>query len=143
MKPWFRGDEDPAEVFGDLDEIAWYEGQAQSAAHKLFKHIHSLEELNDEDFFVVNPVPKVTAGGDSTLKSSLKRVLASGQDQYSDRQYIVDSGVSFHLVAADSLTPKEKGTLVKVTAIPITTANGEIVVDTMVKVHVRKFVIYV
>ena len=77
-------------------------------------------------------------------KSSLERVLASYPEEPGDRRYIVDSGASFHLVASDSLTHKEKVTRKKTAApIPIITANGEIEVDAMVRVYVKELVIFV
>ena len=71
-KAWFRGDEGPIENFGDLGELTWYDERAQSTAYKLLKEIHSLQDLADDDFFVVNPSPKASAGGNPSLKSLLK-----------------------------------------------------------------------
>ena len=42
------------------------------------------------------------------------------------REFIVDSGASFHMVSKESLSKKEKKTIKETTPIPINTANGVI-----------------
>ena len=56
----------------------------------------------------------------------------------SGRNYIVDSGASFHLVSRDELTDQESSTIVSLgEAIPIQTANGEVELKEKCQIYVR------
>ena len=62
----------------------------------------------------------------------------------SNRGYIVDSGASFHLLTESSLTKKERATIREIAvAIPITTANGEVIVTHQCPVFVQELGIFV
>ena len=60
-----------------------------------------------------------------------------------EREYIVDSGASFHIVPKASLTPKERNTSKKGESIAVTTANGEVHINTQVRVYVHELCIFV
>ena len=56
----------------------------------------------------------------------------------SGRNYIVDSGASFHLVSRDELTDQEKSTIIALDEpIPIQTANGEVELNEKCQIFVR------
>ena len=136
---------------GDFPEPVLIEGEEtnrRNAARVIYCDLHEIneEDLLDEDFFVdtasfelLPNISDVAAGRapklptseknqpkKSNFKKTLKRVLASFSLK-SNRGYIVDSGVSFHLIAENSLTNKKRATIREIdVAIPITTANGEV-----------------
>ena len=117
---------------------------SHNKAYKLYREAHSIKgQLTDEEFFVEN------AGGDpqptiaSTFESKYGE-LPEGLDAFAGRNYIIDSGASFHLVASGTLSREEKATMKYVgRPIPITTANGEVKVHAQVRVYVKELEIYV
>ena len=100
----------------------------------MYREAHSIKgELTDEEFFVQN------AGGDPQ-----PTIASTCLDIFAGRNYIIDSGASFHLVASGTLSKEEKATMKYVgKPIPITTANGEVKVHAQVRVYVKELGIYV
>ena len=64
-------------------------------------------------------------------------------DEIPSREYIVDSGASFHLVNITDLTRQEMKTKRKIRPIHLQTANGIVTVDHKVRVFVHTLGIYV
>ena len=54
------------------------------------------------------------------------------------REYLVDSGASFHLVSKETLTDQERSTIFQLRhPIPCQTANGEVLITEKVRVYIR------
>jgi hypothetical protein len=132
-EPCFRGDEAHQDELTDTEVIDFDEQWARSEAYRLHKEVHKIKELSDEEFFVTG-----STGGDS------QRTIMSFSESDTYRNYIVDSGASFHLVSLDSLNAKEQATMKSDgKPIPITTANGEIKIQKQVRVYVKELDIFV
>ena len=67
----------------------------------------------------------------------------SSFDDIPAREYIVDSGASFHLVNRDDLTSQELKTKRRIKPIRLSTANGIVVVNHKVRIFVHTLGIYV
>ena len=76
------------------------------------------------------------------VKISKKVILSPSS--LNARRYIVDSGASFHLVDSRTLSKQERSTIYKNSdPISIQTANGDVIVDSKVKIFVRELGLHV
>ncbi len=82
---------------------------------------------------------KAEAKTPDKLRSALKgKRKINYLESKSGRNYIVDSGASFHLVSKDELTEQESSTIIAIDEpIPIQTANGEVQLHEKCQIFVR------
>jgi len=159
-----RTDEHGKVVMYDPNEVDSSESNARLRALKLREIVLPEEEVNEETFYVKGSSGKsVIAPKDypkaATLKVSdeaegnlepkqepekpSKKVVLS-PSSLNARRYIVDSGASFHLVDSRTLSKQERSTIYKISdPISIQTANGDVIVDSKVKIFVRELGLHV
>ena len=126
-----------------------YESCYRDEAYKLHRELHPEGPLSNEAFFSSKGSTLLLASGDpspSEAMISTPRILKptrftarAGKRmlQGLTRQYIVDSGASFHLVSEELLTPKEQASKVELAEpVEVQTANGDVVISHKCRVYV-------
>ena len=110
-----------------LEETEWQERCAREAAWKLAKSVFNLKEKNKATFF--SP-PENRCLPASTLKPE-------------EREFVVDSGASMHMIRKKDLSNAEMDTLTKSCSLAIViTANGEVQTHEEATVYVNELDIF-
>ena len=106
------------------EETAWQERCAREAAWKLAKHIQQLKEKDKTAFF--SPSKNRCLPAPSTRKPE-------------EREFVVDSGASMHMISKKDLSDAEMDTLTKSCSPTIViTANGEVQTHEEAIVYVKE-----
>ena len=109
------------------EEIEWQEQGAREAAWKLAKNVFKLKEHEKAAFF---SSPENRCLHVSTLKPE-------------EREFVVDSGASMHMISKNDLSDVEMDTLTKSCSPTIViTANGEVQTHEEATVYVKEFDIF-
>ena len=108
------------------EETEWQEQGAREAAWKLAKNVFKLKEHEKAAFFS-SPENRCH------LASSLKP---------EEREFVVDSGASMHMISKKDLSKAEMDTLTKSCSPTIVTANGEVQTHEEAIVYVKEFYIF-
>ena len=109
------------------EETEWQEQGAREASWKLAKSVFKLEEKNKATFFSPSENRCLPA---STLKSE-------------EREFVVDSGASMHMISKKNLNDAEMDTLTKSCSPTIViTANGEVQTHEEATVYVKELDIF-
>ena len=110
------------------EETEWQERCAREAAWKLAKSVLKLKEKNKAAFF--SPSENRCLPAPSTLKPE-------------EREFVVDSGASMHMVSKNDLNDAEMDTLTKSCSPTIViTANGEVQTHEEATVYVKELDIF-
>ena len=110
-----------------LEETEWQEQGAREAAWKLAKNVLKLKEHERATFFSPSEIWCLPA---STLKTE-------------EREFVVDSGASMHMISKKDLSDAEMDTLTKTCSPTIViTANGEVQTHEEAIVYVKELVIF-
>ena len=106
------------------EETEWEEQGAREAAWKLAKNVFKLKEHERATFFFSSPENRCLPA--STLKPE-------------DREFVVDSGASMHMISKKDLSNAEMDTLTKSCSPTIViTANGEVQTHEEATVYVKE-----
>jgi hypothetical protein len=117
------------------EENRYYESWNRDQAYRLHKEIAGKNMVSEEEFFVSKGTTLLGGGG--ILKTTKFAAKANKNTRISTREFIVDSGASFHLVSEDSLTPEEEATKVELDhPIEVQTANGDVNITHKCRVYV-------
>ena len=109
------------------EETEWQEQGAQEAAWKLAKSVLKLKEKNKATFF--SPYEK--------------RCLLASNLKLEEREFVVDSGVSMHMISKKDLNSAEMDTLTKsCSPTTVITANGEVQTHEEATVYVKELDIF-
>ena len=109
------------------EETEWQEQGAREAAWKLAKSVLNSKEKNKATFFSPTENRRLPA---STLKPE-------------EREFVVDSGASMHMISKKDLNDAEMGTLTKSCSPTIViTANGEVLTHEEATVYVKELDIF-
>ena len=109
------------------EEIEWQEQGAREAAWKLAKSLLKLKEENRATFFSPSEKRCVPA---STLKPE-------------EREFVVDSGASMHMISKQDLNSAEMDTLTKsCSPVIVITANGEVQTHAEATVYLKELDIF-
>ena len=110
------------------EETEWQEGCAREAAWRLAKSIQKLKEKNKAAFF--SPSENWCLPAPSNLKPE-------------EREFVVDSGPSMHMISKKDLKSAEMDTLTTSNSpTTVTTANGEVQTHEEATVNVRELDIF-
>ena len=110
-----------------LEETEWQEQGARQAAWKLAKSVLNLKEHERATFF----------------SPSEKRCLPASSLKPEEREFVVDSGASMHMVSKKDLSDAEMNTLTKSCSPTIViTANGEVQTHEEATVYVKELDIF-
>ena len=105
------------------EETEWQEQGAREAARKLAKNVLKLKEQERATFF----------------SPSEKRCLPASTHKLEEREFVVDSGASMHMVSKRDLSDADMDTLTKSCSPTIViTANGEVQTHEDATVHVKE-----
>ena len=105
------------------EEIEWQERCASEAAWKLAKSVLNLKEQERATFF----------------SPSEKRCLPASNLEPEEREFVVDSGASLHMISKKDLSDAEMDTLTKLCSPTIViTANGEVQTHEEATVYVKE-----
>ena len=118
-----------APKFEDLsqEETEWQEQGAREAAWRLVKSVFKLKEQERATFF----------------SPSENRCLPASNLKLEEREFVVDSGASMHMISKKDLSDAEMGTLMKSCSPTIAiTANGEVQTHEEAKVYVKELDIF-
>ena len=106
-----------------LEETEWQEQGAREAAWKLAKNVSKLKEHERATFF----------------SPSDNRCLPASTLKPEEREFVVDSGASMHMISKKDLSNAEMDTLTKSCSPTIvTTANGEVQTHEKATVYVKE-----
>ena len=106
-----------------LEETEWQEQGAREAAWKLAKNVLKLKEHQRAAFF----------------STSENRCLPASTLKPEEREFVVDSGASMHMISKKDLSDAEMDTLTKSCSPTIViTANGEVQTHEEAIVHVKE-----
>ena len=109
------------------DETEWQEQGAREAAWKLAKNVFKLKEHERAAFF----------------SSPENRCLPASTLKPEEREFVVDSGASMHMISKKDLSKAEMDTLTKSCSPTIViTANGEVQTHEEAVVYVKELVIF-
>ena len=109
------------------EETEWQEQGAREAAWKLAKNVLKLKEHERATFF----------------SPSENRCLPASTLKPEERQFVVDSGVSMHMISKKDLSDAEMDTLTKSCSLTIViTANGEVQTHEEAIVYVKELDIF-
>ena len=109
------------------EETEWQEQGAREAAWKLAKHVLKLKEQERATFF----------------SPSENRCLPVSTLEPEEREFVVDSGASMHMISKKDLSDAEMDTLTKSCSPTIvTTANGEVQTHEEATVYVKELDIF-
>ena len=109
------------------EETEWQEQGAREAAWKLAKHVVKLKEHQRATFF----------------SSPEKRCLPASSLKPEEREFVVDSGASMHMISKKDLSEAEMDTLTKsCSPTTVITANGEVQMHEEAIVHVKELDIF-
>ena len=109
------------------DETEWQEQGAREAAWRLAKSVLKLKEKNRGTFF----------------SPSENRCLPASTLKPEEREFVVDSGASMHMISKKDLSDAEMDTLTKSCSPTIAiTANGEVQTHEEAIVYVKELDIY-
>ena len=110
-----------------LEETEWQERWAREAARKLAKSVLKLKEKNKATFF----------------SPSENRCLPASTLKPEEREFVVDSGASMHMISKKDLSDAEMDTLTKSCSPTIViTANGEVQTHEEATVYVKELDIF-
>ena len=107
------------------EETEWQERWAREAAWKLAKSFLKLKEKNKAAFF----------------SSSENRCLPASTLKPEEREFVVDSSASMHMISKKDLSDAEMDTLTK-SCSPTITANGEVQTHEEATAHVKELDIF-
>ena len=143
----------PVTEFLSKEAIKHYEAWYRDQAYKWHCDLYPDEQLSREAFFSYKgstPTPKCEEPSNDKklapkiLKPTRYAARAQRVSPANTREYIVDSGASFHLVSEDSLTPKELSSKVELEEpIEVQTANGDVVITHKCRIHVIELDLWV
>ena len=120
--PWLQNFEDRSQ-----EETEWKEQGAREAAWKLAKSVLKLQEKNRATF----------------LSPSENRCLLASTLKPEEREFVVDSGESMHMISKKDLNDAEVDTLTKSCRPTIViTANGKVQTHEEAIVYVKELDIY-
>ena len=106
------------------EETEWQEQGAREAAWKLAKSVLKLKEKDKATFFSPSEI----------------RCLLASNFKLEDREFVVDSGASMHMISKKDLNSAEMDTLTKSCSPTIViTANGEVQTHEEATVYVKEF----
>ena len=109
------------------EETEWQEQGAREAAWKLAKNVSKLKEHERATFF-------------SPLEN---RCLLASKFKLGEREFVVDSGASMHVISTKDVSDAEMDTLTKSCSPTIViTANGEVQTHKEAKVYVKELDIF-
>ena len=109
------------------EETEWQEQGAREAAWKLAKRVLKLEEKNKTAFF----------------SPSENWCLPASTFKPEEREFVVDSGASMHMISKKDLNSAEMDTLTKsCSPTTVITANGEVQTHEEATVHVKELDIF-
>ena len=109
------------------EETEWQEHGAREAAWKLAKSVLELQEKNKATFF----------------SPSENRCLPASTLQHEEREFVVDSGASMHMISKKDLSDAEMDTLTKsCSPATVITANGEVQTHEEATVYVKELDIF-
>ena len=109
------------------EETEWQERCAREAAWRLAKNIQKLKEKDKAAFF----------------SPSDNRCLPASNLKPEEREFVVDSGASMHMIRKKDLSDPEMDTLTKSCSPTIViTANGEVQTHEVATVYVKEFDIF-
>ena len=110
-----------------LEETEWQEQGAREAAWKLAKSVLKLKEHQRAAFF----------------SPSENRCLPASTLKPEEREFVVDSGASMHMISKKDLSDAEMDTLTKsCSPTTVTTANGEVQTHEEATVYVKELDIF-
>ena len=122
-EPYQRSPNAPKFEDRSQEETEWQEQGAREAAWRLDKSVLKLKEQERATFFSPSENTCLSA---STLKPE-------------EREFVVDSGASMHMISKKDLSDAEMDTLTKSCSPPIViTANGEVQTHEEAKVYVKE-----
>ena len=109
------------------EETEWQEQGAREAAWKLAKNVLKLKEHERATFFSL----------------SENRCLPASNLQNEEREFVVDSGASMHMISKKDMSDAEMDTLTKWCSLTIvTTTNGEVQTHEEATVYVKELEIF-
>ena len=121
--PHQRGPTAPKCEEGSQEETEWQEQGAREVAWKLAKSVLKLKEKDKATFF----------------SPSENRCLPASTHKTEDREFVVDSGASMHMISKKDLNSAEMDTLTKSCSPTIViTANGEVQTHEEAIVYVKE-----
>ena len=105
------------------EETEWQEQGAREAAWRMTKSVQKLKEKNKAAFFPL----------------SENRCLPASNLKPEEREFVVDSGASMHMISKKDLSDAEMDTLTKSCSLTIViTANGEVQTHEEATVYVKE-----
>ena len=126
-EPHERSPNDPKFEDRSQEETEWQEQGAREAAWKLAKHVFKLKEHQRAAFF----------------SPSENRCLPASTLKPEEREFVVDSGASMHMISKKDLSNAEMDTLTKSFSPTIViTGNGEVQTHEEAIVHVKELDIF-
>ena len=126
-EPHQRGPNAPKFEDRSLEETEWQEQGAREAAWKLAKSVLIFKEQDRATFF----------------SPSENRCLPASTLKPEEREFVVDSGASMHLISNKDLSDAEMDTLTtSCSPTIVTTANGEVQTHEGATVYVKELYIY-